>query len=157
MTTETSPRSNAKCPMTEGVENATQDRQDSKAAVRYRDSRGMFVKGGPGRLPGTRNVQGLLEDAIKKAAKTRARLQEPCECVKGQLGTPAQLWAHSCKELDEHFARMAMIDSSILTAMMKKRVPDLQQQTGNVQPVAVHIHYGHEQARVQVVQPLSHA
>jgi len=112
-----------------------------------------------GRVKGSRSNAGILNEAIQAAQKRRAELKEPCLCATAMLllGTPKDLWAKSCRTVDEHFARRAFLNDAVLTAFQKKRIPDLQQQTGNVQPVAVHIHYGHEQARVQVVQPLSHA
>ena len=74
---------------------------------------------------------GELLDALRKVEKAKA------------------------KPLLEHASEQAYDTPQLLAALLKKVIPDLQQQTGNAQPVAVHIHYGHEQARVQVVQSLA--
>lgn len=113
--------------------------------------------GGPGRPKGSLGVTQLLDDAIQAAQQRRNQLQEPCSCathLMSLVATPEQLWAKSCRTLDEHFARRAFLNDKVLIAFQHKRIPDLQHQTGDGHPVAVHIHYGHEQARVQIAQPL---
>jgi len=121
-----------------------------------------FQPGNPGGRPGRRNVQGLLDESIRAAQMLRNRLKEPCLCVR-ELWKAAKperreaIFKRSCKTLDQHFARRAFLDDTILAAFQKKRIPDLQHQTGEAPPVAVNIVYGHQVPRVQVVEPLPHA
>ena len=94
------------------------------------DAKGRFTTGNAGRPKGTRNIQGLLDEAIQQAQSLRAELQEPCSCVMEQwlLATPETrqvIYARSCKTLDQHFARRAFLNDTVLAAFQKKRIADL--------------------------------
>jgi hypothetical protein len=107
-----------------------------------------FRAGNPGRPKGTRNIQGVLNDAIKQAIRLRVKLHEPCACVLSlwqQVATPEEgreIAARSCTTLDQHFARRAFVDDTVLNALQKKRIPDLQHQTGDAKPSVVNVVYG---------------
>ena len=97
------------------------------SVVVLRNSKGQFQVGGPGgklRL-GKPNRASLLDEAIRKVEQGRAKLTEPCTCTlkHGQI--------IPCKTLDEHFARLSFFDPIILASVQKKRIPDLQHQTGD--------------------------
>lgn len=120
-------------------------------------------------MKGSRNIQGLLDDALHAAQKLRADLHEPCSCVLPEtslwLVAPSryptdtdetyqarladykdQLWERSCKTADQHFARRLFASDTVLIAFQKKRIPDLQHQTGTPPPSIVNIVYGHAAA-----------
>lgn len=109
-----------------------------------------------GRPSGTRNVLGLLNDALKAVEQHRAKLDEPCSCVLDALAAaspkdqPAIL-KRACKTLDQHFANRAMMSDTVLIAFQKKRIPDLQHQTGDTPPTQINILLGHR--KLQIVQP----
>ena len=102
---------------------------------------GRFQPGNPGGKlrEGKRNIQGLLDEAIKSAQTLRNKLKEPCLCVRGMwmLASPERkpaIYKRSCRTIDQHFARRAFLDDTILSAFQKKRIPDLQHQTGETGP-----------------------
>lgn|SRR3990167_7218831 len=105
-----------------------------------------FQPGNPGRKSGTKNRAALLEEALKKVEAGRAKTNLPCTCsLKYDL--------KPCKTLDQHFTQMAMLDPQILIAVQRKRIPDLQHQTGAAPPVAINFFYGHHAPKTQIVQP----
>lgn len=96
-----------------------------------------------GRPLGFKTPQTLLNEAIAAAIKLRAKLKEPCSCVVALPGDDLDtLWDRSCKTIDEHYARQAFHDSAILNSFQKKRLPDLQHQTGDSKPSVVMIRMG---------------
>ena len=130
-----------------------------QTTVATRGPDGRFLPGSSGRRPGIKNVGVVLNEAIKQAQKLRAELKEPCLCVMSQwlLAAPASrdaIYARSCRTLDQHYARRAFLDDTVLNAFQKKRIPDLIHQTGQLPPTQVNIVYGHTQPRVQVVEAL---
>lgn len=147
------------------------------SAEALRDSKtGRFQPGNPGGKlkQGSRNIQGLLEEALKAAQKLRAQLHEPCSCVLPEtslwLVAPSRhpketdgayqvrlqvykdtLWERSCKTADQHFARRLFASDTVLIAFQKKRIPDLQHQTGHSVPTQITIMLGHR--KIQIAQP----
>ena len=121
------------------------------AGIQRADYATRFQPGNPGRKPGTRDVRSLLDEALKRAAKTRTRLQEPCACVSFLITDRAEAWALSCQDIDEHFARQAYRKHEVLVAFQKKRIPDLQHQTGAAAPTQINIVLGHR--KVLIAQP----
>lgn len=129
------------------------DNSQSQAVVK-RGPGGRFLPGhapkSPGRGTGTRNVEGLLNDALKQAGRLRATLQEPCVCGRedwihaNDALTKAAIYARSCKTIDQHYARRAFLDDTVLNAFQKKRIPDLIRQTGETPPTQVNVIYGHQ-------------
>ena len=65
-----------------------------------------------------------------------------------------ELWKRSCKTADQHFARRLFASDTVLIAFQKKRIPDLQHQTGDTKPIAINVIYGHQAPRLQVAQPI---
>ena len=93
-----------------------------------------------GRPKGIRNAEGLLDEALKAVQQKRSILKEPCLCTIKY----SAICKEPCVTIDEHFVRQAFLDSSILTAFQKKRIPDLQHSTGETQQPIVFqiIQYG---------------
>ena len=109
-----------------------------------------FKTGNPGRPFGTKNRSVMLENALKLVEKGRAKLDLPCTCslkYKQADGLPMP----ACKTIDQHFAQLAMLDPQVLIAFQKKRIPDLQHQTGDASPTTINILLGHRKALI--VQP----
>ena len=110
-----------------------------------------FQKGNPGGKlrEGKRNRASLLDEAIKKVEARRAKLTEPCTCtLKYRQEVP-------CKTLDEHFARLAFFDPIIISAVQKKRIPDLQHQTGDAAPTQINILLGHRKVLIAQPEPVN--
>lgn len=87
--------------------------------------------GGPGRPKGSRDFVTELLHAMRKVEKQPGR-----------------------KPILEHAWEQAYENPKLLAALLKKIIPDLQHQTGNTPPTSVNVIYGHQAARVQVVQPV---
>ena len=124
--------------------------ESPKNAPAIRDRQGHWI---PGFAPrshrpkGSRGLNTLLEEAIRRSQRRRIALHEPCLCVKENPELPM------CKTLDEHFTRRAFLDDSILIAVQRKRIPDLTHQTGQLPPTLVNVLYG-ATPRPPVVDPI---
>ena len=108
--------------------------------VGFRDRKGRFALGGPGRQPGNPNRAGMLDKALRLVEKGRGRIKGACTCTLRYHQKAA------CQTLDAHFARLAFFDPVVLIAVQKKRIPDLQHQTGSASPSIVNVIYGHKAA-----------
>lgn len=110
----------------------------AETSVLIRDAKGRFGKGGPGRLPGYKNMAAQLDAAIKQVEHSKGGFPCPCRCT----------------TLLQHFIRRAAEDDGVLVALLKKQIPDLQHQTGATPPAVINVIYGHAAPRVQVAEAL---
>lgn len=101
-------------------------------ATDTRDARGRFVKGvrgGPGRRKGERDFRTELVHALRIVEKSK------------------------CQSVFVRAWELAWADETMMSALLRKLLPDLSHQTGQSPPTQVNVIYGHQQ-RVQVVEPI---